>query len=173
MIYEPREDSFLLKKYVERYARGKVLDIGTGSGILAEAALKKTKNVLALDIDEDCVNFCRNKGINAIKSDLFENVNGKFDLIIFNLPYLPEDKKEDAEIRRQVCGGKRGNEILERFLREVKDYLEEKGKILIVVSSLTPEVEELISEYGFRYKILEKKKLFFEELKVYLLKYNF
>ena len=40
MIYVPREDSFLLAKFVEKYAFGKVLDMGTGSGIQAESALK-------------------------------------------------------------------------------------------------------------------------------------
>lgn len=169
MIYEPKEDSYLLRKYVRKYAEGKVLDIGSGSGILAEAALTKTKEVLAVDIDEESVSFCRKKGINAIKSDLFENVNGKFDLIIFNLPYLPEEEGEDEETSRQVMGGKKGNEILERFLKDAKDYLDDKGKILIVVSSLTPDVERLIMQYGFRFKVLERKKFFFEELRVYLI----
>ena len=45
MIYEPEADSFMLAKHVKEYAKGKVLDMGTGSCILAEEALKKTKIV--------------------------------------------------------------------------------------------------------------------------------
>lgn len=169
MIYEPREDSYLLEKYVKKYATGRVLDMGTGSGVLALAALEKTKNVLATDVNLDAVKKAREKGVNAIKSDLFEKVIGKFDLIIFNPPYLPEEKLEDEETKKIVCGGKKGNEILERFLSEVGNYLKLNGKILIVVSTLTPDVDKLIRKYGFKFRILEKKKIFYEKLVVYLI----
>lgn len=169
MIYEPREDSYLLEKYVKKYAEGKVLDMGTGSGILALAALEKAKEVLAVDINEDAVNEARKKGINVIKSDLFENVIGKFDLIIFNPPYLPEEKLEDEETKRIVCGGKKGNEILDKFLSQAKDFLKRNGKILIVVSTLTPDVDRIIKRHGFKFRVLEEKKIFFEKLKVYLI----
>ncbi len=171
MIYEPSEDSFLIQKYVKKYAKGKVLDIGTGSGILAETALKKTKDVLAIDINEECVEHTRKKGINCIKSDLFENVKGKFDLIIFNPPYLPMDKNEPRDSQLSTTGGKKGYEIIERFLKKTKGHLEEKGKILLVCSSLTGNVELLFKKYRYNFKKLETKKLpFFEELYVYLLK---
>lgn len=109
------------------------------------------------------------KGINTIVSNLFENIKGKFDLIIFNPPYLPRDKKEDKKSALSTTGGKKGNEILNRFLKNADDYLKKYGKILIVVSSLTPNVEKLITKYGFSFRILEKKNFFFEELKVYLI----
>ena len=53
MIYEPREDSYLLQKYVKKYSKGKYfLDIGSGSGIQAKTAIKaKAKSVLATDIN--------------------------------------------------------------------------------------------------------------------------
>ena len=170
MIYEPREDSFLLQKFVKEYTKGKVLDIGSGSGILAETALKKTKEVLAVDIDEKAVNGLRKKGINAVKSDLFENVKGKFDLIIFNPPYLPEEGIED----KAIYGGKKGYEILERFFKDAKKFLNENGKILIVFSSLTNKrkVDESIKENGFEFKCLEEKKLFFESLYIYLVTFS-
>ena len=66
MIYEPAEDSFLLQKYVKKYAKGKVLDMGTGSGIQAEAA----KDVLAVDVNPECVEYVKKKGIRAIVSNL-------------------------------------------------------------------------------------------------------
>ena len=89
MIYAAREDSFLLAKYVNKFSKGKVLDLGTGSGIQAEAALKHTKNVLAVDINKEAVNYVKKKGIKAKVGNLFSEIDKKFDLIIFNPPYLP------------------------------------------------------------------------------------
>ena len=171
MIYEPAEDSFLLQKYVEKYAFGKVLDIGSGSGIHAEAALKKTKNILAVDINKEAVKLLKGKGINSKYSDLFSNVKGKFDLIIFNPPYLPEEEKEDLETKLVTTGGKYGYEILERFFKNAKKFLNKNGKILIVFSSLTnkKKVDSLVKKYGFKIKLLEEKGLFFERLYVYLI----
>src|SRR3989344_2309934 len=119
MIYDPEEDSFLLAKYVDKFAKGKILDLGTGSGIQAEIALRHTKNVLAVDINEEAVNYVKNKNIKAKVSDLFSNINEKFDLIIFNPPYLPNENLEDKESRLITTGGKYGYEILERFFSQI------------------------------------------------------
>ena len=166
MIYEPAEDSYLLEKYVTKYSKGKVLDMGCG--IQSLAALSKADSVLSVDINSEAVSFCKSKGLNAIESDLFFNVNGKFDLIIFNPPYLPKDNDEDKESALVTTGGEKGIEILEKFFLEVKDYLNEDGKVLIVFSSLTGDVDSLLNSNGFKFEKLESKKVFFEELFVYL-----
>tara|TARA_Y100000310_G_scaffold345778_2_gene469740 strand:- start:1564 stop:2079 length:516 start_codon:yes stop_codon:yes gene_type:complete len=167
MIYEPREDSFLLLEYVKEYSKGKVLDLGCGSGILSKGALEETKDVLGVDINEEAVDYCKNQGINAIKSDLFENVKNKFDLIIFNPPYLPLDKNEDKDTRLLTTGGKKGDEIIGRFLKEAKNYLEDNGNILILFSSLSGDILNLFKKYNYKFKLLKEKKLFFEMLYVY------
>ena len=169
MIYEPEEDSFLLAKYVKQYARGKVLDMGCGSCILSEAALEKTKNITAVDVNPGAVALAKKKGFNAVRSDLFEKVKGKYNLIIFNPPYLPEDENEDKESKLVTTGGKKGNEVLERFLKDAKEHLSLNGNVLIVVSSLTLGVEGLFREHGYEFRLLEAKNLFFEKLFVYLL----
>ncbi len=171
MIYEPREDSFLLAKYVDKFAKGKVLDLGTGSGIQAEIALKYTKNVLAVDIDKKAVDFVKKKNIKSEVSNLFSKVKGKFDLIIFNPPYLPEESLEDKESKKITTGGKYGYEILEIFFYKVNNYLKDNGKILIVFSSLTNKnkVNTIIKKNNFKFKLLEKEKIFFEELYCYLI----
>lgn len=168
MLYEPAEDSSLLQEQVRKYAKGKVLDIGTGTGILAQTAIEKTKDVLAVDINKEAVNHCKKLGINCIKSDLFENVKGKFDLMIFNPPYLPDDKIK-LEDDKNYIGGEKGNEILERFLSEAKNHLNKKGKILIVFSSLTPNINKIIKKNKFKFKKLSERKFFFEKLIVYLI----
>lgn len=175
MIYEPREDSFLLAKYVRKYAKGRVLDMGTGSGVLALAALEKTKNVEACDIDKEAVKLAKSKGVKAYVSDLFFNVKGKFDLIIFNPPYLPLVReycgiKLDVNYAndKAIVGGKKGHETILRFFKNAKKYLKKKGKILMIVSSLTPDIEKILRKYKYKFRILEKKRIFFEELKIYL-----
>ncbi|MDD5253758.1 MAG: methyltransferase [Candidatus Nanoarchaeia archaeon] len=166
MIYEPREDSILIGKFVKEYSRGKVLDIGSGSGYLAEIALEKTKDVLAADINPEAVEHCKKKGINSIVSDLFSNIKGKFDLIIFNPPYLPEDPDEDEESK--IITTDKG--IIERFLKELKEHLNKNGKCLMIYSSLSPvNPSELAKKNGFSVKILKEEALFFENLYVILI----
>lgn len=191
-MYKPREDSLMLAEQVKKYAQGFVLDIGTGFGIQAITAAKKrnVKKVIALDIDKDSIEYCKkniiNKKIQFFVSDLFsifknsidkkpfkkiknKKIIKKFDTIIFNPPYLPEDLKlKDLTL----YGGKKGYEILERFLNEVNNYLKPNGIILIVFSSLTnkSKINKFIKNNSLEFKELAKKHIFFEDLYVYLIK---
>ena len=175
-MYKPREDSFLLAKYVEKSARGKVLDIGTGSGILALAAAKspRVKSVLAADVDKESLAYCNetaiNKKITFLFSNLFEKIKGKFDTIIFNPPYIPNEKEMDIR-DKALYGGKRGYEIIDRFLDQARSHLSDKGIILFLFSSHTgkDKVDEIIKRKGFKSRLLEKKHIFFEDLFVYSL----
>jgi release factor glutamine methyltransferase len=175
-IYEPKEDSFLLRDQVLKYAEGKVLDMGTGSGIQAIAASKKADEVLAVDIDSYALEFAESQAkgsditnIKFKKSDLFSNVKGKFNLIIFNPPYLPGQKGEPEVIAKQISGGKKGYEIIKRFFSQANNYLEKNGAILIVFSSLTnkDKVDGIIQDYCFNFRILSKQNISFETLYVY------
>jgi|TARA_B100002003_G_C14121935_1_gene539669 release factor glutamine methyltransferase len=175
MIYEPREDSFLLQKQVKKLAKGKVLEIGTGSGIQAVTASenKAVTEVLAVDIQEEVIDHClrtiTNKKITFQESDLFSTVEGKFDTIIFNPPYLPNDPSV-ADLT--LDGGKEGYEIVEKFLNQVKKYLNKEGIILLLFSSLTKKekVDELIKKNKLKTKLLSQKHIFFEDLFVYEIK---
>ncbi|MBW2992844.1 methyltransferase, partial [Candidatus Woesearchaeota archaeon] len=105
------------------------------------------------------------------KSDLFKNIKDKFNLIIFNPPYLPELKDEPKKLAQQISGGKKGYELLERFLSKANSYLEKKGKILIVFSSLTnkQKIDEIIGNYGFNFTVVSISKIPHERLYVYLI----
>jgi len=166
MIYQPAEDSYLLQKQVKKFAKQgmKVLDMGTGSGIQAITAQKKGADVLAVDINEECLNIPK---IKTLQSNLFENVKDSFDLIIFNPPYLPEDEREPEDSRLATTGGKKGNEIIKKFLKQVKNHLNEKGKILLLFSSLTPDMKKLLK--NFKTKKLSEEKIPYETLYVYSL----
>jgi len=173
MIYEPAEDSYLLVEEVRKRARGKkVLDVGTGSGIQARAAYSAgAREVLAVDIDDEIIESLGEEKFFVKKSDLLSKVYGKFDLIIFNPPYLPSDSREDSESAKATTGGKRGDEIIVRFLESVGEHLEEQGEILLVVSSLTPlsKIEKVLKEKRFFCEIVATKKFFMEELMVWKL----
>ncbi len=180
-LYEPAEDSFLLQKYVKRYAFGQVLDIGTGTGIqaLTSAKKKKVKSVLGIDLNPSAVFYCqkyvqsKDRKLSFLYSDLFASLHpAKFDTIIFNPPYLPEDKREPKESSLATTGGKRGYEILERFFAKTSSFLQPQGTILLLFSSLTKknQVERIIHENLFEFKELGRIKIPFEELYVYLIK---
>src|SRR3989344_954840 len=143
-IYKPAEDSLLLAKHVKITAReilkenpaATVLDMGAGSGIQAEACVDagvKKENILCVDIDKGAVKLAKKKGFNAVKSDLFSNINKKykFNLIIFNPPYLPEDKTK-YDLGKDTTGGRLGDETILIFLKQAKSYLNKNGKIMIV-----------------------------------------
>ena len=142
-----------------------MLDIGSGSGILSETASKflDKKNITTVDINPESVKLLKQKGFKAIKSNLFENIKIKFDLITFNAPYLPKDKREPKESQLATTGGKHGDEISIRFLKQAKKHLNKKGKIFLLISSLTPM--DKIKKYNP--KIVARKKLFMEELLIF------
>jgi len=176
MIYTPGEDSFVMQEQVKKYAEGKnVLDVGSGSGILAKTAEEAgAKSVIALDIDEESVQHLKSMGVPAVKSSLFSALNkkDKFSLIIFNPPYLPLDKREDKESRKATTGGKKGDEIILKFLKKVGQHLEEGGIILLLVSSLTPmsRIKKVLESKYSSSRVIASKKVFFEKLDVWEIK---
>jgi release factor glutamine methyltransferase len=171
MIYNPREDSLLLQKYVKTLSGGRsFLDLGSGSGIQAETALKaKAKSVLATDINPESIKLLKSKGIKYIKSDLFDKIKSFFDLIAFNPPYLPDDKREDPSSALATSGGHRGDEVTLRFLNQASKYLNPRGKILLITSSLTPKdkINDTLKKQKLKYKVLEERKFFMEVLEIW------
>lgn len=170
-IYEPQEDSWLLAKFVKQHSRGSVLDIGCGSGVQIESALKskRTKKITGIDIDANAVNFCKKKFLKAVilKSDLFSELKNKvFDTIVCNPPYLPN---EPADKFPALYGGKHGYEYTCRLLNECGEHLTKNGALLLFSSSITNQrkILECAMKNLFNVEILVKEKQFFEEFFVY------
>jgi release factor glutamine methyltransferase len=170
-IYLPSEDSFFLSeilrkeilKLSDKKSEIKILEIGCGSGVqlqtLKKAGMRK-ENIFSCDINSSAVRHCKKLGFNSRVSNLFEKIKGKFDIITFNPPYLPENKFDKE---KDTTGGKNGSEIINKFLKQAKSHLTKNGKIFLLTSSLTRGIKW----QGYRKKLLGKKKLFFEELRVW------
>jgi len=172
MIYQPAEDSYLLqevlkkkiKKLLKENQELSVLEIGPGSGIQLET-LKElgVKRILAVDINPESVKHCTELGFNCIKSNLFENIKEKFNVILFNPPYLPRNPEEDEESQIATTGGKKGSEVVNKFLKQAKDFLKKDGKIFLLTSDLTKD----IFWRAWKKKKIARKKIFFEELSIW------
>lgn len=180
-VYEPAEDSELLINNLVDVKNKTVLDVGTGTGIQAINALKKgAKKVVGIDINPYSIETAKenailnklelNNSIFFLESDLFSSINERFDVILFNAPYLPtfEDEKLEEYLNYAFDGGEDGRKVLDRFIREVGDYLNENGVVQIVQSSLTGEDKtiEMLEKYGFKAKKTGLMAFSFEELQI-------
>jgi len=172
-IYQPAEDSYLLQEVLKKHIKNKnlkYLDMGSGSGIQTKTLIEigiPSENMTLVDINKDAIKnlkkqFPKSK---VIHSNLFQKVKGKYDIIIFNPPYLPKEDKEPKDSRLATTGGKKGSEIINKFLKQAKKYLAKKGKVFLLTSSLTKG----INWNGWKKKKLAEKKLFMEKLSIYFL----
>lgn len=143
------------------------LDIGTGSGILTLLLWKRgVKNITATDnMEESIINAKENfkllnaKNIKLVKSDLFSNISGKFDLIIFNAPATHPLRKNISNKLLPLWSPEKNIRI--RFLNSLKKHLTKNGRALLMTSKFidfNPLPEEVLKKYPFSYKYLLKSK---------------
>ncbi len=175
-VYEPAEDTFLLADNLDAHKGERVLELGTGCGLLAILAAKAGAHVVATDINQAALECAR---ANAVKhqvedridfrlGDLFEPVAGeRFDLVIFNPPYLPVKQNEALGTPIDLAweAGHDGRAVIGPFLRELPNRIVNGGRALFVQSSLSNLEKTLLKlrERGFSVNILQKK-LPFEEI---------
>ncbi len=182
-VYPPSEDSYLLAGSVKG-AKGKsAIDVGCGNGIQSLNLLfLGAAKVIALDINEYALRAtemnCKAAGfgnkIDARKSDLFSACPEKADIIVFNPPYIETSQEEvDASGKKyrfaDLDGGKRGREILDRFLHEMPTHLNKGGMCYFLQTGLNgyAQTEKILKRLGLGFEIAGRKKIFFEELAVY------
>jgi release factor glutamine methyltransferase len=170
-VYEPAEDTHLLLRVAleEVGPSDRVLEMGCGRGMISKRLAPLARNVLAIDINPSAVRTLRRAGIDAVQADLFCGIRSKFDLVLFNPPYLPtaEDEVLKGWLNFAFDGGKTGRDTINRFLEMLKDHLEpEKGRALLLVSSLSgpSELKEKARREGLTVEVVAREKYFFEEL---------
>lgn len=177
-VYEPAEDSFMLAEGALSL-RGRVLEIGCGSGIasLACARANPSGSVLGVDISPAAVECSRmNASLNRIRNakfvrgDLFSAVQQKevFDAMLFNPPYLPTapDEKLSGPLNNAFDGGEGGREVLGRFLKDFDAHLRPGGTLLLIQSSLNgrEETEGALRSMRYDVEAVAKESFFFERI---------
>ena len=175
-VYVPAEDSYLLAENLEIECNQSVLEIGTGTGIVAMYASRFTDKITVIDINLDACklaedNFKANniENIEVLFGNLFCPVKSrKFDVILFNTPYLPTENDEVLEdnINYAFDGGLNGRKVIDLFLNEVKNHLNEGGIVQMIQSSLA-DVNNTIEKFdrlGFICEIKKSEHYFFEDI---------
>lgn len=179
-VYQPREDSYLvvdnLSKFILNKSQTQILEIGCGSGIILLNAMKDfPKNLYyCVDLNFDAslltlknMKYNNLENLHIICSDLLLCFRKgiKFDTIITNPPYLPQDefdKHLTTKEKQALVGGKTGIETTIRLIENCKGIT---NRIVVIVSSLATSFEsfqEII--HPWRGEILDELNLDFEKL---------
>ena len=105
-----------------------------------------------------------------MRADLFRGIKARFDLILFNPPYLPTGPQERLEgwLNLAFDGGVSGRGAINSFLEDLRDHLAPGGRALLLVSTLSglSEIEEKARSEGLEAVVVVREKYFFEELVV-------
>jgi len=179
-VYKPAEDSFLFAENFKVQEAEAVLDLGTGCGILGILAAEKASAVVAVDVNPFAVrcagenaklNGVQNK-IYYVQGDLFTPLREgfKFDVVLFNAPYLPAEETEtESWLGRAWAGGATGRQVIDRFIADVPKYLKQRGRVLLMQSTLA-DVDETLRRfvaYGMRARVVVECAFpFFEVIKL-------
>lgn len=169
-VYPPSEDSLLLIESLDVVPGEKVLELGCGSGIVSLHCAEAGAIVTAGDINPSAVELTKrnaiknNLNVEVLLTDVYGSVEGRFDTVVFNLPYLPVD--DDVPLAEAWSGGKDGLGPLPRILEGISEHGNEGWRIVVVVSSLMNQdrLRDLLAPYNAT--VLGELPLFFEELKV-------
>ena len=160
------ETELLVEKIIHNEKESdSILDIGTGSGAIVIALAKNLscKKIDAVDISENALHIAKQNAlnnnviINFFRSDVFENINDKYDLIISNPPYISrfeyEQLPEEITAYEPISALQAENNGLyfyEKILEDAKDYLTESGKIYFEIGyDQAKMITQIAKKYGF------------------------
>jgi release factor glutamine methyltransferase len=129
--------------------KSKIVDVGTGSGVigLSLAANFPEAEIVAVDVSHEALSLARENAarltlgdrVQFLKSDLLENVEGKFDLIVANLPYISAQDRNtlsrevlhDPEVA--LFAGERGDEVLRELIDKGRSHLRAGGMLALEI----------------------------------------
>ena len=173
-----------VNKYLKYFDSPTLLDLGTGSGCIG-LTLKKLNNNLDVtlsDISSEALEVATinmkklNVDVKLIKSDLFENINTKYDILVSNPPYVSyTDEISDIVLENEphlaLFANNNGLEMYERILRSCEKYLNSKYLIAFEIGAYQKDkVLELINKYLKDVKIIDKKDLSNRDRMIFIFK---
>jgi release factor glutamine methyltransferase len=136
-------------KFEIRNSKSRILDVGTGSGVIALSLAMKfpEAEILAVDISDDALALARENTaslqasdrVRLVKSNLLENVEGAFDLIVANLPYISSQQRHtlsrevlhDPEIA--LFASARGDELVREVIAQAPPHLRPGGMLALEI----------------------------------------
>ena len=131
-----------------------ILELGTGSGCIAITLALELEKIgfdykiiasdisnLALRIAKENLQNLKTQNIKFIKSDLFKNIKGKFDLILANLPYVKKSEIKD-ELTYEPILALEDKKQIPQILKEYKKYLKPKG--ILIYETINGKVLKII-----------------------------
>lgn len=151
-VLVPRQETELMIDFIEKYyaknpTPKRILDLCTGSGVIAITLEKIFKSdTYASDISIEALEVAKinaknlNSNVHFIHSDLFDSIEGKFDLITINPPYVPRERKlflskevKDFEPDTAIFTDDDGLYIIKRFLDEFINFVESRFLVIIEI----------------------------------------
>ena len=156
-------------KYVKNIPNPQILDIGTGTGCIPVTLTLENKNIIAdsVDISTKAIETALKNSeyykvsdrVNIFNSDIFENVQKKYDVIVSNPPYIPLSEKPNLQIEVRdfdpynalFTSDKDGIEFYEKIIASANKYLKETGRIYFELGKGQFElVKNIFEKYGYK-----------------------
>ena len=150
-----------------------IIDIGCGSGVIGLTLEKKlsTNSVDLIDISEEALKVTHkncgnlNSKANIIQSDVFENIDRKYDIIISNPPYIKDDEEIEDIVRENephlaLYAGKEGLDVYKKIFDNINNYMKDKCLIALEIGmDQANDIIELAKEKKDEIEIEVKKDL--------------
>lgn len=163
----PRFETEIIVDYLIKSSmkKDRILDIGTGSGAIAISLAKNIENtfVIGSDIEDNALSlamenkeFTGVENVEFVKSDLFSNIKGKFDLIISNPPYINKkdyellDKELYFEPKSALYGGCDGLDFYRKIIKNASKHLNNKAHLVFEIGYDQKSIlNKLLKDEGF------------------------
>ena len=161
----PREDTEILVQEVLKMNRKRVLDMCTGSGCIAISVAKYLDGAIvdAVDISERALTIAKVNAkkndvvVNFIKSNLFDEIDEKYDVIVSNPPYIKTEELDSLQIEvknepvKALDGGKTGLFFYKKIIKEAPNYLKRDGVLIFEIGyDQAKDVKKLMEKNGFK-----------------------
>lgn len=161
----------------KNFENPKILDIGAGTGCIPITLMLENPDIIAdtVDISAGAIEIARKNALfhnvlnnfRIIKSDLFENVKEKYDIIVSNPPYIPLKDKENLQIEVRdfdppsalFTKDEEGLEYYKRITEKAQDFLNNNGFLAFEIGQHQAQAIAQLFEQN-KFKVIKTEKDF-------------